>query len=147
MCTFVYWKRKEGPSSQWPLHSPCSRPARCAHRGLPALQVGAFTPVLSLSCRGGVDSGRASSSVWLVSPPAPHTHTLSAADHTPWAPRPACLSLCFPVQGQERPQVSSPDPLPSSPGNNHPPQQQGQLDFCQVPCFQELEPQSVLSSD
>lgn len=57
-------------------------------------------------------------------------------------------SLPFPPsQEQECLQVSSPDPLPSSLGNNCPLQQQGLLGFCQVTCFQELEPHPVLSSD
>lgn len=139
---------EEKGGSQQPVASPLTLlPARQMCPPRPASPAGwCLHPCPVTFLPWGVDSGRANSSVWLVSPPTP-PHTLSAADHTPWAPRPACLSLCFPVQEQERPQVSSPDPLPSSPGNNHPPQQQGQLDFCQVPCFQELEPQSVLSSD
>lgn len=55
---------------------------------------------------------------------APSPPTVSLKSHSLGSD--ACLPFPpSPVQEQECPQVSSPDPLPSSLGNNHPLQQQG----------------------
>lgn len=52
MCTFVYWKRREGHSSQWPFHSPCSQPPVVPTEACRPVQADAFISVLSLPCCG-----------------------------------------------------------------------------------------------
>lgn len=80
MCTFVYWKRKEGPSSQWPLHSPCSRPPDVPTE---ACQPCRLVPS-PLSCHFLAVGSRQwqSEQQCLACEPPHHTHTVSCRPHS-----------------------------------------------------------------
>lgn len=90
MCTFVYWKRREGHSSQCLSTHPAP-----THQVCPPRPAGLCRLMPSLLCAHCLAVGRSQwqSEQQCLAPEPPPTHTLSASSHTPGAPMPVCLSL------------------------------------------------------
>lgn len=118
MCTFVYWKRREGHSSQCLSTHPAP-----SHQVCPPRPAGLCRLMPSLLCTHCFAVGRSQwqSEQQCLAPEPPPTVSLKPHSWGSYASLPLPPS---PVQEQECLQVSNPDSLPSSLENNRLLQQQ-----------------------